>query len=140
MDPAKARVAVNVRIEPYVTQRYAIETAQIVVEGLDNGYRLTFRNPTVFVSVSALQMNLDLLGAGNIVGRIDVAELGEGTHQVELVLDLDDEHYAYQSILVEVMIEKEQPDEPEGGAQPAGTGDTAPGDVSVPGYGGSDEE
>ena len=47
--------------------------------------------------------NCLLLGA-LLMGSIDASRLSEGTHQVELSLKLDEDHYAYQPITVSVTV------------------------------------
>ena len=106
------RVSVTVRVEPFVTERFPVETSRIQVEGLDESDTLSFMDTTVFVSVSALQSDLSRLGRTSLIGRIDVGELEDGVHLVELELNLDSEVYVYHPILVQVRIDL--PEEPEG--------------------------
>lgn len=104
VDSADAKVAVTVRIEPYKAQSYPISVNQITVLGLEEGHEITFKDATIYATISALQSNLNLLNADEITGTIDVSGLSVGTHQVTVVLDLDNQNYAYQTITVEVTI------------------------------------
>ena len=40
----------------------------------------------------------------DMAASIDASQLSEGTHQVELSLKLDEDHYAYQPITVSVTV------------------------------------
>lgn len=104
VDSADAKVAVTVRIEPYKAQSYPISVNQITVLGLEEGHEIAFKDATIYATISALQSNLNLLNADEITGSIDVSGLSVGTHQVTVVLDLDSQNYAYQTITVEVTI------------------------------------
>lgn len=104
VDSADAKVAVTVRIEPYKAQSYPISVNQITVLGLEEGHEITFKDAMIYATISALQSNLNLLNADEITGTIDVSGLSVGTHQVTVVLDLDNQNYAYQTITVEVTI------------------------------------
>ena len=104
VNSSDASVTVTVRIEAYASKTYRLSSTDIKVEGLNTDYELSFVNPTVSVMVSALQEDLGKLKQSNLNASIDVAGLSEGTHQVELRLGLDEEHYAYQPITVSVLI------------------------------------
>lgn len=134
VDVSDAKVAVTVRIEAYKTQRFALDTSGFTVEGLESGHQITFTDDTVYVSVSALQSNLNRLSSYNIIGKIDVTGLSEGTHQVVLFLELDEENYAYQPVTVEVTITRESEEDPTEGSEDSennNSGDMD--DVGLPG-------
>ncbi|MCM1283715.1 MAG: CdaR family protein [Muribaculaceae bacterium] len=126
VDAADGRVSVTVRIEPYKTQRYMISTDRIQVVGLEEGYELSFPDASVYVTVSALQRDLNLLSMEEIAASIDVTGLTEGTHQVVLVLELNEENYAYQVTTVTVHIAEAGAEEP--GENAGGDSGEAPGE------------
>jgi YbbR domain-containing protein len=53
---------------------------------------------------NGLQDDLNKLNASDLAASIDASRLSEGTHQVELSLKLDEDHYAYQPITVSVTV------------------------------------
>ena len=111
VNSSDASVTVTVRIEAYASRTYQLCSAGIRVEGLDDNYDLTFDSPDISVVVSALQEDLEKLKQTDMHATIDVSGLSEGTHQVELILKLDEEHYAYQPINVSVTISSKKTDD-----------------------------
>ena len=111
VNSSDASVTVTVRIEAYDSRTYQLSSAGIRVEGLDDNYDLTFDSPDISVVVSALQEDLEKLKQTDMHATIDVSGLSEGTHQVELILKLDEEHYAYQPINVSVTISSKKTDD-----------------------------
>lgn len=111
VNSSDASVTVTVRIEAYASRTYQLSSAGIRVEGLDDNYDLTFDSPDISVVVSALQEYLEKLKQTDMHATIDVSGLSEGTHQVELILKLDEEHYAYQPINVSVTISSKKTDD-----------------------------
>ena len=111
VNSSDASVTVTVRIEAYASRTYQLSSAGIRVEGLDDNYDLTFDSPDISVVVSALQEDLEKLKQTDMHATIDVSGLSEGTHQVELILKLDEEHYAYQPINVSVTISSKKTDD-----------------------------
>lgn len=116
VDSADAKVKVSVRIEPFKTSRYTVSTDHLQVNGLSRNCELAFSYPNVYVMISALQGNLDRLVESEITGVIDVSGLSEGTHQVPVTLDLDENDYVCHAPAVEVTITLKEdvvrPDEP----------------------------
>ena len=102
-----------------------ISTDNIQVEGLGEEYDISFRDPNIYVLINALQSNLDLLDEARITGAVDVSGLGEGTYQVTVTLDLDENDYVCQPITAEVTISakggEEETNPPDGADGPDGT-------------------
>lgn len=124
VDSSDAKVTVTVRIEPFKSGRYMISTDNIQVEGLGEEYDISFRDPNIYVLINALQSNLDLLDEARITGAVDVSGLGEGTYQVTVTLDLDENDYVCQPITAEVTISakggEEETNPPDGADGPDG--------------------
>lgn len=76
----------------------------IRVNSLPDGLNLSFDKAQVSVTISGLQDDLNKLNASELAASIDASRLSEGTHQVELSLKLDEDHYAYQPITVSVTV------------------------------------
>ena len=104
VDSSAASVTVTVRIEAYASRTYHLQTSDIRVNSLPDGLNLSFDKAQVSVTVSGLQDDLNKLNASDLAASIDASQLSEGTHQVELSLKLDEDHYAYQPITVSVTV------------------------------------
>ncbi len=116
VDAADATVTVTVRIETYQSKTFTINTNDITVNGLEDGYELAFEQDAVTVTISGLQNDLNKLNVADLVAAIDVSGLEEGLHQVNLVLTLDEDNYAARTVSVEIKIAKK--DSGSGGAEP----------------------
>lgn len=104
VDSSAASVTVTVRIEAYASRTYHLPTSDIKVNSLPDGLNLSFDKAQVSVTISGLQDDLNKLNASELAASIDASRLSEGTHQVELSLKLDEDHYAYQPITVSVTV------------------------------------
>ena len=104
VDSSAASVTVTVRIEAYASRTYHLSTDDIKVNGLTDGVELLFDKAEVSVTVSGLQEDLNKLDVTDLAASIDASEITEGSHQVELSLKLDEDHYAYQPITVSVTV------------------------------------
>ena len=104
VDSSAASVTVTVRIEAYASRTYHLQTSDIRVNSLPDGLNLSFDKAQVSVTISGLQDDLNKLNASELAASIDASRLSEGTHQVELSLKLDEDHYAYQPITVSVTV------------------------------------
>lgn len=104
VDSSAASVTVTVRIEAYASRTYHLQTSDIRVNSLPDGLNLSFDKAQVSVTISGLQDDLNKLNASELAASIDASQLSEGTHQVELSLKLDEDHYAYQPITVSVTV------------------------------------
>ncbi len=106
VDAADATVTVTVRIEAYQSKTFTIDTKDITVNGLEDGYELAFEQNSVTVTISGLQNDLNRLSAADLASAIDVSGMEEGLHQVNLEIELDETNYAARMVSVEVKISK----------------------------------
>lgn len=106
VDAADATVTVTVRIEAYQSKTFTIDTKDITVNGLGDGYELAFEQDSVTVTISGLQNDLNRLSAADLASAIDVSGMEEGLHQVNLEIELDETNYAARTVSVEVKISK----------------------------------
>lgn len=106
VDAADATVTVTVRIEAYQSKTFTIDTKDITVNGLGDGYELAFEQNSVTVTISGLQNDLNRLSAADLASAIDVSGMEEGLHQVNLEIELDETNYAARTVSVEVKISK----------------------------------
>lgn len=106
VDAADATVTVTVRIEAYQSKTFTIDTKDITVNGLGDGYELAFEQNSITVTISGLQNDLNRLSAADLASAIDVSGMEEGLHQVNLEIELDETNYAARTVSVEVKISK----------------------------------
>jgi YbbR domain-containing protein len=106
VDASEATITVTVRIEPYESKTYQLSSDSISVVGLGDGYEISYTKDSIPVTISGLKKDLNKLTVATLLSSIDVSGLGEGTHQVTLNLELDEESYAYQPIRIEIQISR----------------------------------
>ncbi len=102
-----ANIEITVEIGKIKTKSFSVNTEDIVVTGLKNGATLEFALSSVAVSVSGLETDINSLSNADIPASLDVTDLAPGTHDVELVLDLDETKYTYETVKVTVTISEE---------------------------------
>ena len=92
-------------IEPIETKEYRVSISNLTASGLKSGYQLSYVVDYVLVDITAGKAAHNALNASDIKGVIKVDNMGEGTHVVEVLFDLNDEVYEAAPALVEVEIE-----------------------------------
>ncbi len=102
-----ANVEITVEIGKIKTKSFSIHTEDVVVTGLKNGTSLEFALSSVAVSISGLETDVNKLENTDITASLDVTDLDKGTHEVELVLDLDETKYTYGTVRVTITISEE---------------------------------
>ena len=75
--------------------------------------KLEFELSSIAVRVTGLEDDIANLSSERLSGTIDVTPLSVGTHQVDLLMDLDDSKYSCQPIQVTVYITNEENEIPE---------------------------
>jgi YbbR domain-containing protein len=113
LDSSDVTITIKVRIEAYESKSIRLAEGDITVEGLTEDYELSYDRATVSVLISGLQKDLNTLTASALHALIDVTGLSEGTHEVTLEVEIDEEKYAYQPVEVQVTIAKKSTDEEE---------------------------
>lgn len=78
---------------------------------LPDGYKLSFDASVIRVNLSGMAEDIAALDTDSIVASIDAGQLTPGTHEVELVLDLDENIY-HERVMVTVTVTEEATDEP----------------------------
>ena len=110
-----AKVNVKAEIEPVEMKEYKIPVSNLLAEKLKSGYLLSYPDQFVYVSVIAGKRAHADLKPVAMKGIIDVSNLNEGEHVVEIKFDLDESVYHVDSAFVTIQIEKEEREpEPEG--------------------------
>lgn len=104
--PSDKDIAVTVEIEKAAVESFDIPTANISINNLKSGYKLTFAEDKVKVAIAGFSSDLDKLDASKLTGSIDVAGLKEGEHTLKLNLDLAEEYAQSGNQTVTFIIEK----------------------------------
>lgn len=97
-----ANLEITVAVDKIKEKTYTINTNDITVSGLPTGCEIQFELSSVAVTVSGLESDIDKLD-GAVDGYIDVTGLSVGTHQVDLILVVDDD-IDYEPVKVTVKI------------------------------------
>lgn len=112
-DQSQTKVEVTVHIAQLATKVINIFPSSIRVLNLPDGYKLNFDTSVIRVNVNGMEEDIAALDTDNIVASIDAGQLTPGTHEVELVLDLDENIY-HERVMVTVTVTEETEDEPAG--------------------------
>ena len=83
---------------------FDVKTSGVTVTGLPTGAKIKFALESVAVTVSGLEEDMNTLSGSTLKGSIDVTGLSAGTHQVPLVLELDETKYSYKTVNLKVTI------------------------------------
>lgn len=110
-DRSQAKVQVTVHIAQLSTKMINIFPSSINVLNLPDGYKLNFDTSVIRVNLSGMAEDIAALDTDSIVASIDAGQLTPGTHEVELVLDLDETIY-HERVMVTVTVTEETSDEP----------------------------
>lgn len=104
VDPEGASVEITVAIGKIKEKVFSIDTKNIIVTGLSTQSKLEFAVTSVAVYVSGLEEDITNLSNEELSASIDVTQLTVGTHEVELLLDLDETKYTCLPVKVTVTI------------------------------------
>lgn len=104
VDPETANVEILVSIGKLKEKVFSIKTENIIVTGLATHDKLEFELSSIAVRISGLEDDIANLSSETLNGTIDVTPLSVGEHEVDLILDLDDNKYTCPPIKVKVSI------------------------------------
>ena len=105
-EPEESTVEITVSIGKIKEKVFRVQTENIIVTGLSTHSVLEYDLSSVAVHVSGLEEDIASLNNETISGSIDVTYLPVGVHQVELMLDLDENKYTYTPVKVTVYIKE----------------------------------
>lgn len=105
-EPEESTVEITVSIGKIKEKVFRVQTENIIVTGLSTHSVLEYDLSSVAVHVSGLEEDIASLSNETISGSIDVTYLPIGVHQVELMLDLDENKYTYNPVKVTVYIKE----------------------------------
>ena len=104
----QATVSIMVSVDKIKTKSFSINTEDIIVTGLPTHTTMEYALSSVAVNITGLEVDVNALTTGMLTASIDVTDLGTGTHEVDLVVDLDETKYEYRTVKVTVTIADEQ--------------------------------
>lgn len=104
----QATVNITVSVDKIRTKSFSINTDDIIVTGLPTHTTMEYALSSVAVNITGLEVDVNALTTAMLAASIDVTDLGTGTHEVDLVLDLDETKYEYRPVKVTVIIADEQ--------------------------------
>lgn len=105
--PEQASVEITISVDKVKTKSYSIDTEDIAVIGLPTHTTMEYELSSIAVNVTGLEEDINALTNEMLLGSIDVTNLGVGTHEVELVLDLDENKYIHDIVKVTITIAEE---------------------------------
>lgn len=100
----QATVNITITVDKIKTKSFNINTDDIIVSGLPTHTTMEYALSSVAVNITGLEEDVNELTAAMLAASIDVTDLGTGTHEVDLVLDLDETKYEYRTVKVTVTI------------------------------------
>ena len=124
-DKSDSKVTVTVHIARLATKTVNIFPSSVQVLNLPDGYKLTFDASVIRVALSGVESDMAALDTSSIVASIDAGQLTPGTHEVELVLDLDENIY-HEPVTVSVTVSEIPDDTPDTPDQPEDPGTDEP--------------
>jgi len=108
--PEQASVEIQVDVAEVKTKSFTIQSSNIEITGLATHDVLEYALSSVAVNISGLEADVKELSDKQLKARIDVTEFGVGTHEVPLLLDLDESKYTYEEVMVTIVISEESED------------------------------
>ena len=106
VNPENATVTITVSVAKIKEKTFSVNTENIQVTGLPTNTTMEYALSSVAVNLSGIESDINALTNEMIVGSIDLTNYGVGTHEVYLLLDLDETRYAYTPIKVTVIIKQ----------------------------------
>lgn len=78
---------VQIKVEPLISQTISVPSDKIVIENANEAYKYSFGKAATSVVYEGLSADIEKLTNAEIVAKVDVSNLGIGTHTVELQLE-----------------------------------------------------
>ena len=101
-----AKVNVTAEIEPIETKEYKIPVSNLTAKGLRSGYQLSYTEKYVLLEVTAGKSAHEELNEAEVKGTIQVENLQEGTHDMAVLFELDEQIYKVESVFTEIQISR----------------------------------
>ncbi len=139
-DGSDGKVTVTVHVAQLSTRVLNVFPSTVNVLNLADGYRLSFNDSVIRVNISGIEEDIESFDPSSVKASIDAGQLGPGTHEVELALELDDALY-HEPVTVTVTVSEEDEDGQggtEGGGDAGTDGGAGTGGDAVPPEAGED--
>lgn len=114
VDSEQATIEITISIGKIKEKSFSLKTSDIVVTGLPTHARIEFALSSIAVNISGLETDVNLLSNEALNASIDVTDLEPGTHEVDLILDIDETKYTYEKIKITIMITTAESDSENG--------------------------
>lgn len=99
-----AKVDVTLEIEKVETRTYEIPAENITIQGLSDGQKAELTDDTIEIFVSGGVNDLDQLDEAGITGVVNVEDMSNGAHFVQVEWNLDEEFFSVSVVHANVMI------------------------------------
>ncbi|HUM82679.1 MAG TPA: CdaR family protein [Lachnospiraceae bacterium] len=106
-DGVSSTVVVSVQILPYNSKSFSVETKNITVNGLPQGYHCVFLLDKIEVKVSSTDENLNTFDASRIQASVDLTGLAVGTQNVPVTVALPDGYVLAGNVTADVTISQQ---------------------------------
>lgn len=136
-DSSQRIITVIVTIEGYTAKQITIPSENIEILGISSGLEAQFGQMNIVVSATGRASALQELRGEDMIGKVDVSGMGEGTHSVLLQIDTSDD-YKIAEKYVEVVLTKKTSDVTDNNTSDNTAGNTAT-DNNTPGDEGGSE-
>ena len=94
-----AQIEVTVKIESMVEKSFEIPVSALTVENLPENHELSFLLDSLTVEIAGAESDMKKLSEDDIKGVIDASGLGNGEHNVEVTMLLDEKLYQTTSTI-----------------------------------------
>lgn len=103
-DASETQVTISVALLSKESRTYKISTANLTINGLSSGLTGQFDGDTITAEVTGFASDLDKLKASEITGFADANQLTEGTHTVNVTLNLDMDTYQVGNVTAQLIL------------------------------------
>ncbi|MFW5672325.1 MAG: YbbR-like domain-containing protein [Acetivibrio ethanolgignens] len=107
-------VVVKITIKAMETREFYLNPADISTKNMPAGMNFAFASPdtSVRLRIMGMEESLSRFSVANLGAYIDLEGIGEGTHQVEIQLNLGEELHSVETPKISVKLTLEGQDEP----------------------------
>ncbi len=99
-----AKVVISVKVDQIISEELELSTSNLSFENKQNGFSYEFVNDTFVATITGASEEIEKIKTSTIKGKVDVEGLTEGTHEVPVVLNIDEETFEAEAENVEVLI------------------------------------
>ncbi len=108
---SSSQVTITVEVSGVQTEAYEVPISNISLRNLKDDLVGVFEDEFIEVEITACKTDLAEISAETITGYLDAEGLSEGSHTLQLILDLDEDDYSYSATTVTVELVDESEEE-----------------------------